>query len=374
MTPTDHVYNYTAETGLQEQLFPVNAGANRDRCMAPGQNCIWLTDLNINAALAELDYHASRQQQELAAGLVPAPFFVYVAFSEPHVGFWSSLGGSPRGNVVPSDGRFASQTGWPAVERDHAAAIEVWHDMFVKKMMDRLTTLGLRSSTAVVYMSDNGASDESPETGGHSGAFFRSSGPLTGYKLWLTEGGIRVPAAISWPGRVVAGATSGAVQAIWDLAPTILDMAGIPAALWPARMDGVSLWKNIWLQPKSADGKVVAAPGFVHPPLYWERCSNGRGNRPTWAFARNGGAFSRAVMDGQWKGMALFYAGEFSEFRLYNLIADLGEHTDVAARYPLLTAQLKAVLASSAIRNATAGGFLYPANDACAGVYGAPLP
>ncbi|CAM9372481.1 unnamed protein product [Phaeothamnion confervicola] len=371
MYPTDRVYRYDAAAGgLKELTFPVNAGASRGRCMAAGNTCVWLTDLTLTESLAELSFHANRQAKEKTEGKTPAPFFLYLAWSEPHTGYWDALNQDTRGNPVPGDGGFGGKP-WPTVEKDHAAAITLWHDVYVKKVMDKLTQLGLRNNTIVIYASDNGASDETLDNGGHKGAFFKSSGPLRGYKLHLTDGGIRVPATVSWPGKIATGAVCDTPIAIWDLAPTILDLASVPKAGWTAGMDGVSLYGSLFLQPKLATGKVAPAVGFVHPPLYWERCSNGRGNRPSWSFSRKGTAFSRAIRDGPWKGVQLFQAGEYSDVKLFNMAVDIYETTNVAkasAANVATAARLKALLNS--MRTSAAGGFSYPPTDACTDVYG----
>jgi arylsulfatase len=55
---------------------------------------------------------------------------------------------------------------------------------------------------------------------------------------YFYEGAIRVPMIIRWPGRYKAGLRSDALVEMVDLAPTLLEAAGIPI---PERMQGRSL-------------------------------------------------------------------------------------------------------------------------------------
>ena len=52
------------------------------------------------------------------------------------------------------------------------------------------------------------------------------------------EGLVRVPLIFSWPGQIESGLVSDALVELIDIAPTLLELAGIPA---PARMQGRSL-------------------------------------------------------------------------------------------------------------------------------------
>ncbi|CAM9435156.1 unnamed protein product [Phaeothamnion confervicola] len=173
---------------------------------------------------------------------------------------------------------------------------------------------------------------------------------------------------MSWRGKIAAGAVTDAPAAIWDLGATFLDIARVPKAAWTPGMDGVSFYAGI-LQQKAVNGKVVAASSFVHPPLYWERCNLSSKQRPVWSSDRKGPGFVRAVRDGNWKGVQMFASGEFSEFHLYDMEADIAEANDVAVKNPTVSAKLKGYLTS--LRTTSANGFSYPATDDCTTKYGA---
>ena len=187
--------------------FPSNVNASRAACMAPGNACVWSHDLWTNAALAALAAHAARRA---ALGAAAPPLFLYLAYTDPHAGGWLD-DDAEEGNPVPSDGSF-TDAAWPIVERDHASVIVNFQDRDVGALVAAADAAGA-APFVKIFASDNGASNE----GGHSYLFFNSSGPLRGFKRCLTEGGIRTPLAISWPGVVAAGSTTDVTTAFWDL-------------------------------------------------------------------------------------------------------------------------------------------------------------
>jgi arylsulfatase A-like enzyme len=102
-------------------------------------------------------------------------------------------------------------------------------DTGIGRLMDRLRTLGLDENTLVMFSSDNGPHRE----GGPNYApdFFKASGPLRGIKRDLTEGGIRVPFIVRWPGRISSGLVSPHVGYFGDLLATFAERAAQLARL-----------------------------------------------------------------------------------------------------------------------------------------------
>jgi arylsulfatase A-like enzyme len=98
-------------------------------------------------------------------------------------------------------------------------------DAQVGRVLDRLTTLGILENTVVIYLSDNG--------------YFLGEHGL-GDKRAAYEESLRIPFMIRYPALQAGGAGRIAnEQALHvDLAPTILDIAGLPI---PAEMQGRSL-------------------------------------------------------------------------------------------------------------------------------------
>ena len=72
-------------------------------------------------------------------------------------------------------------------------------------------------------------------------------GPLREGKGTCWEGGVRVPCIMRWPGKIPAGATSGAMLMTIDLLPTI---AGRVGAELPAHtIDGLDVWPLLAGEP-----------------------------------------------------------------------------------------------------------------------------
>jgi arylsulfatase A-like enzyme len=80
---------------------------------------------------------------------------------------------------------------------------------------------GRRGETVLLFMSDHG------ELLGDHGVYLK--GPYT------YDCSVRVPLIISWPGHFKSGVKSDALVELLDVAPTLLDAAGVPI---PNRMQG----------------------------------------------------------------------------------------------------------------------------------------
>jgi arylsulfatase A-like enzyme len=92
-------------------------------------------------------------------------------------------------------------------------------DADVARMLDLLEKRGELERTVVVMTGDNGM-------------------PFPRCKANLYDCGVRVPLAMRWPGRFAAGRRLDAFVSLTDLAPTFLELAGIPV---PSSVTGRSL-------------------------------------------------------------------------------------------------------------------------------------
>ncbi|MCZ7649220.1 MAG: sulfatase-like hydrolase/transferase [Planctomycetota bacterium] len=101
-------------------------------------------------------------------------------------------------------------------------------DVHVGRMLDALAESGQRERTLVIFTSDHG------ELLGDHGIYHK--GPF------LYDGALRVPLIVSWPGRIPGGRRSGALVELNDLAPTLLDAAGLPRH---PGMQARSLWEPL---------------------------------------------------------------------------------------------------------------------------------
>lgn len=146
---------------------------------------------------------------------------------------------------------------WPLVidagrrrelRRDEVALVSELYDHGVRavdaelgRLLDALGTLGLEQSTVVVLTSDHGESLGEDDFWGH------------GY-LWATN--LRVPLLISVPSRTHGGERSAEPASLYDLVPTILELAGVAA---PADLEGRSLVARLGEPRRGAE----AAPDRV---------------------------------------------------------------------------------------------------------------
>lgn len=137
------------------------------------------------------------------------PFFLYWAINFPH---------------YPLQGTEKWREKYQHLEaprRMYAAFVSTMDEM-IGEVMAQLDELGLREDTIVIFQSDHGHSTEERTFGGGG-----SNGPYRGAKFSLFEGGIRVPAIISWPGHIGEGEVREQMATNCDWFPTITDLCGI---------------------------------------------------------------------------------------------------------------------------------------------------
>jgi arylsulfatase A-like enzyme len=91
-------------------------------------------------------------------------------------------------------------------------------DSMVGEIHDAIAAQSLERDTLFIVTSDNGPVEQD-EGGGSTGPFF-------GRKQFVNEGGVRVPAIVSWPGHVPAGRVISEPASTLDLFPTFVRAAG----------------------------------------------------------------------------------------------------------------------------------------------------
>lgn len=137
------------------------------------------------------------------------------------------------------------QRGYPAHEmadEDHRLLRAAYYAMVdlideqVGRMLDALDRTGQRENTLVLFMSDHG------EMLGDHGLY--QKGPF------FYEPAVRVPLVFSRPGAIPSGRRSRAMVELVDLAPTLLDAAGLPRY---EGMQGRSFWTILTGQAEDGD-------------------------------------------------------------------------------------------------------------------------
>ncbi len=240
------------------------------------------------------------------------PFFLFYSMVTPHANNERTrvLG---EGNEVPDQGIYADRP-WTESARNHAAMVTRL-DRDVGALLAHLKQLGLDERTLVLFSSDNGPHREGGPQ--YDPAFFAVSGPLTGLKRSLTDGGIRVPFLARWPGKIKPGVVSPHVGYFGDMMATWAEVAGTKPS---TPHDGISFLPTL----------IGRGPQPKHAFLYWEFYEQG--------------VSQALLLDGRWKALRL--RTPTAPLQLYDLTNDIAEKTDVAAKHPDLVARATALMQS----------------------------
>jgi len=248
------------------------------------------------------------------------PFLAYLAFYSVHTPLMAredlKAKYEAKARTVTHDGPAWGKEGDREVRlvQDHAvyAGMVEAMDQAVGKVLDALDRLDLTQNTVVFFMSDNGGLATSE---GHPTCNL----PLRAGKGWLYEGGIREPMIVRWPAQVRAGSVCEEPVISTDFYPTMLEIAGLPAAP-QQHLDGRSMVALLRQQSPQKDRAF-----YWHYPHY--------GNQ--------GGSPGGAVRLGDYK-LIEFY--EDHRVELYNLRDDLGEKKDLSGAMPEKAAELRRML------------------------------
>ena len=254
------------------------------------------------------------------------PFFLYLPHNSIHAPVMA-----PRALVEKYRARPGSDR--PENQAVIGAMMEILDDS-VGRVLAKLDALGLRENTVVIFTGDNGG-------------LLKDAGqaPHRGGKAQLHEGGIRVPLLIRWPGVIAAGRVSEAPSSTMDFFPTLLELAGKPAAP-PAAIDGVSLAAHL-----------RGGPAPARPAIFW--------HYPHYHASGDGGP-AGAVRAGDWK-LVEYYEHTIAKTgrvpELYNLRTDPAETKNLAVSDPARVANLLPLLAAHRAATNAQRPTLNPAYD-----------
>ena len=233
------------------------------------------------------------------------PFFLYFALNMPHYPYQAEPHWLEHYKKLP----------YP---RNLYAAFLSSCDARIGALLKKVDDLGLRQKTMVIFQSDNGHSlEERAHFGGGS------AGPYRGQKFSLFEGGIRLPAIISWPGRIPEGQVRTQMVHACDWLPTLIELCGLSRPR--AGLDGRSIVPVI---------RSAQAPS-PHSELHWQVGSGT--NAPQWA-----------VRQGHWKLIGNVEAARDTNLAaadkklfLSNLATDVSERTNFTREFPSVVMQLQ---------------------------------
>jgi len=320
------------------------------------------------------------------------PFFAYIGFQANHIpiqapaefvdkyrgkydGGWTALrqarqASAVRLGLVPPTSamvQMPNSQDWsrlsPQERSLQARRMEVYAgmaeaaDFHIGRLIAHLKASGQFDNTIFVFLSDNGPDPANPfgivpanlwvkahyQTDttplGGKGTFSANgpswasalAAPLSGYKYFASEGGLRVPLIISGVPGAPADRFVPALTTVKDIVPTLLELAGIPAhgasyrgaAVEP--MDGRSLGALL----KGTADTVYAA----QDPVGYELSGSSALYKGRYKLVRN----IAPVGDGTW--------------HLYDLQTDPGEAHDLRDLLPDVVASLSADYAAYAQRN-----------------------
>ena len=219
------------------------------------------------------------------------PFFCYIPYNTPH---------SP---MMISDEFYAKFEGKdPAMQHRNPKQEDVMMtraalamceniDWNVGRILKKLDELKLSDDTIVIYFSDNGPNS------------YRWNGGMKGRKGAIDEGGIRSPFFIRWPEHLAAGVSVPQITGAIDLLPTLAELTGIQTKL-DKSIDGRSFRPLLFDQTATWEPRVLFATKLKSVSVRTQR-------------------------------FRLDEAGQ-----LFDLEKDRGQYTNVADRYPQVTADL----------------------------------
>src|SRR6185369_7801383 len=259
-------------------------------------------------APVDRDYLVKRCTEEAIAFIEQnrdRPFFAYIPHTMP--------GSTPAPFSSPAfPGKSQNGTYGDAVEE---------LDWSTGQIAAALARLELANDTLVIWTSDNGAVERRPPQG--------SSAPYKGFGYDTSEGAMRMPCVMRWPGHIPAGMVTDEIVTTMDLLPTFAALAkaqlptkpidghdmreilfGDPTAKSPWDAQGFMYYRMEQLQA------VRAGPWKLYLPLNDKFISNARKTAP-------------------------------AKEQLFNVRDDVSETHDVAAGQPAIVSQLTELAAAA---------------------------
>jgi arylsulfatase A-like enzyme len=215
------------------------------------------------------------------------PFYISLHYTAPHAP-WEGPEDEAIGHTEHGPGPMTN-----GGSLDIYARMMKSMDAGIGRVLAALKKNKLERDTIVIFTSDNG------------GERYSYNWPFAMKKMFLWEGGLRVPAMVRWPGRIPAKVTQQ-VALTMDWTATILAAAGAQAAPgYP--LDGADLLPFL----------TGARPEFDRTVFFRIRQQD-------------------AMRSGRYK-----YLKEGAAEYLFDVVADLGEHADLKTKQPETFADLR---------------------------------
>ncbi|MGI9270501.1 MAG: sulfatase-like hydrolase/transferase [Woeseiaceae bacterium] len=245
-------------------------------------------------------------------------------------------------------------------QRKYARAQEIYAgmiehlDMSIARVISFLEESGQLKNTVIVFTSDHGASDgehgvntgrvvkgrgptvpdhtdNSLENFGRINSFIdhgrgfaeSASAPFKYHKGSLTEGGLRAAGFVYYPAEIAAGGVTHTYMTMMDVLPTFMEIAGTKhpgAGMFNGREINDILGRSVWPH-------LTGTVDVVHDENYSVGWVGGGGG---------------ALIRGDYKLINTSAPGQrgTTDWRLYNLVDDPGEHLNIASQHPEMLAEM----------------------------------
>ena len=293
------------DQGFQETL--VHRGGGLGQPAGPPGNTYWDPVLEHNGESKRYEGYCTRVFTD---GLIEfirvnrdRPFFGYLATNVPHGPF----------DVDEEWIEPYREMGLPERTARVYGMIEEF-DQNLDRLLGELDALGLAERTIVVFLTDNGPTQQTFTAG------------LKERKGSAYDGGTRVPFLFRWPEQVEAGRQVDRIAAHIDVVPTLLEAAGVGTPFQP--FDGVSLWPLL--------SGATAPENWPDRTIYLQ---NHRGDIPQ--LNRNASARTQRWKIVQPLGKATDPMPPGAEFELYDMSVDPGETNNLAGEHPEIVEKMR---------------------------------
>jgi arylsulfatase A-like enzyme len=208
-------------------------------------------------------------------------FFLYVPFNAPHTPFQATKKYYDMFSHVKDENK-----------RVYYAMIKNLDDA-VGEILKTIKDQGLDDNTIILFASDNGGATYTEAA---------DNSPLKAGKFSNFEGGLRIPMAIKWNGKINKSTVYNNPVSLMDFFGTISEVSEIKLPS-DREFDGINLMPYITGQKKD----------LPHKALYWKA------------------AYNRAVLKDGWK---LIMDVKNNREYLYNIIEDISEKKNLAVLMP----------------------------------------
>ena len=262
---------------------------------------LWENEKEVYANGEYMTERITRKSIEFIQNHSREPFMLYVSYNAPHYPMHAPEKYLKRFSHLPKD-------------RQIMAAMISAVDDGVGEIRAELERQGLLDNTIIYFQSDNGPSRESRNwlDGTEDYYYGGTTGKFTGHKFSLFEGGIRIPAILSWHGQTSQRVVDTPHIAT-DIFPTVLELCGGNCGDY--ELDGISLLPMIKGEGAS-----------THEYLFWEMENQTAVRKGKYKLVLNG-----QLVEGGEKREDVF---------LSDLEKDPGEKENLAERLPQLCSEM----------------------------------